>query len=186
MNSFTIHSTPLSRVKIIKRHLIEDQRGYLVRLFCVEELVSAGWCKPIVQINQTRTKKQGAVRGMHYQIPPHMEMKLVSCISGVVWDVAVDLQSGSPTFLQWHGEELSADNRKAMLIPEGFAHGFQTLTPDAELLYLHSAAYMPTAEAGLNPKDPQLDIVWPLEISDLSAKDAGHSLLQSGFQGIRF
>ena len=111
-------------------------------------------------------------------------MKLVTCLRGAIWDVAVDLRAKSPTFLHWHAEELSAANHRALLIPEGFAHGFQTLCDDCELIYLHSMAYAPEAEAGLNPKDPMLSIAWPLAISELSARDAQHSMLDHQFKGL--
>jgi dTDP-4-dehydrorhamnose 3,5-epimerase len=111
-------------------------------------------------------------------------MKLVSCIRGEVWDVAVDIRAGSPTFLRWHAERLSADNRQAMLIPEGFAHGFQTLTADVEMLYCHSTAHAPGAEGGLNPRDPKLAIAWPLEIGEISERDAGHAPLTDSFTGV--
>jgi dTDP-4-dehydrorhamnose 3,5-epimerase len=146
---------------------------------------SAGWIKPIAQINQTYTARQGTVRGMHFQHPPRTEMKLVSCTRGEVWDVAVDLRLGSPTFLCWHAEQLSAENGCALLIPEGFAHGFQALTDDVELLYCHSEAYAAYAEGGLNPTDPRLGITWPLAIAELSVRDAGHALIGDDFEGVR-
>jgi dTDP-4-dehydrorhamnose 3,5-epimerase len=117
---------------------------------------------------------------MHFQHPPHAEMKLVSCIHGEVWDVAVDTRPDSETFLQWHAERLSADNGHALLLPEGFAHGFQALSNDVELLYCHSAAYAPEAEAGLNPKDPVLAITWPLQIAEISTKDAQYPMVEKG------
>ena len=184
MNRFTVSDTVISGLKVIERQQIGDSRGFLARLFCAEELADAGWQKPIAQINQTLTEKKGTVRGMHFQYPPHAEMKLVSCLQGAVWDVAVDLRAGSPTFLQWHAQELSADNRRAYLIPEGFAHGFQTLTDDCELLYLHSDAYAPQAEAGLNPRDPELSIAWPLPVSEISARDEKHPMLDARFKGV--
>ena len=134
--------------------------------------------QPVVEI------EQGAVRGMHFQRPPHAEMKLVTCLHGVIWDVAVDLRAGSSTFLKWHAEELSAENRRALLIPEGFAHGFQALTDNCELLYLHSAPYAREAEAGLNPGDPMLSVVWPLAIAELSSRDAQHPMLNESFAGV--
>lgn len=169
---------------MIKRENLGDERGFLSRLFCADELCIAGWRKPIAQINQTLTTKMGTLRGMHYQQAPDAEVKLVSSLKGAVWDVAVDLRAGSSTFLQWHAEKLSADNLHAMLIPEGFAHGFQALTNDAELLYLHSAPYKPEAEAGLNPQDPSLAIPWPLEISEISHRDATHPFVKSDFKGV--
>lgn len=185
MGRFVIRDLPLAGLKCIERQRFGDSRGFLSRLFCAEELAEAGWKKPIAQINHTYTARQGTVRGMHYQRPPHAEMKLVSCMRGVVWDVAVDLRAGSPTFLQWHGEILSAENGRALLIPEGFAHGFQTLCEDVELLYCHSAGYAPDHEAGLNPRDARLAIAWPLPIGELSARDAGHAPIDAGFEGVR-
>jgi dTDP-4-dehydrorhamnose 3,5-epimerase len=185
MSRLTITDLHLAGLKRVQRQRLGDNRGFLARLFCAEELASAGWTKPIAQINHTYTAKQGTVRGMHFQRPPHAEMKLVSCMRGEVWDVALDLRADSPTFLRWHAERLSAENRSALLIPEGFAHGFQALTDDVELLYCHSAAYVTQAEGGLNPNDPCLAIVWPLAITELSARDAGHTLIASDFEGVR-
>ena len=170
MNRFAVYDLPLAGLKLVERQRLGDARGFLSRIFCAEELSVAGWRKPIVQINHTLTQKTGTVRGMHFQRPPHAEMKLVSCIRGEVWDVAVDVRAGSKTFLQWHAERLSAGNGRALLIPEGFAHGFQALTDDVELLYFHSAPYFVTAEASLNAKDPMLAIRWPLEIDRKSTR----------------
>lgn len=185
MSRFTVNDLPLTGLKRVERQRLGDSRGFLSRLFCAEELAAAGWSKPIAQVNHTYTAQRGTVRGMHFQRPPHAEMKLVSCIRGEVWDVAVDVRAGSPTFLHWHAERLSADNGRAMLIPEGFAHGFQTLTADVELLYCHSAGYNSAAEAGLNALDMQLDIAWPLPVSELSTRDASHPLIGAEFEGVR-
>lgn len=184
MSRFAILDTPLAGLKLIERQQLGDSRGFLSRLFCAEELATVGWRKPIAQINHTLTQKAGTLRGMHYQNLPYAEMKLVTCLRGAIWDVAVDLRAGSPTYLQWRAEELSADNHRALLIPEGFAHGFQTLSDDCELLYLHSAVYMPEAEAGLNPKDPMLSITWPRAITELSARDTQHPMLDQQFKGL--
>lgn len=184
MSRFAILDTPIDDLKIVERQQLGDNRGFLARLFCVEELAAAGWRKPIIQINQTLTQKQGTIRGLHFQNAPYAEMKLVTCLRGAIWDVAVDLRAGSPTFLQWHAEELSAANHRALLIPEGFAHGFQTLCDDCELIYLHSRAYTPGAEAGLNPKDSMISIRWPLAITELSARDAQHPMLNHQFKGV--
>jgi dTDP-4-dehydrorhamnose 3,5-epimerase len=121
---------------------------------------------------------------MHFQYPPHAEMKLVRCLKGRVWDVAVDLRYRSPTFLQWHAEELTPNSGRMMVIPEGFAHGFQVLEPDSELLYLHTAPYTPSAEGGLRHNDPKLGIHWPLHVTDLSERDAAHPLIGEAFQGV--
>lgn len=184
MNRFTVLDLPLPGLKRVERQNLGDARGFLSRLFCAEELAYVGWRKPVAQINQTVTARRGAVRGLHFQHPPHAEMKLVSCLRGAVFDVAVDLRKGSPTFLRWHAEELSSENQRALLIPEGFAHGFQALSDDCELLYLHSAPYTAAAEGGLNPRDTTLAIAWPLAISGLSDRDAAHPPLEPNFVGV--
>jgi len=181
MSRFKITDLPLLGLKLVERQRLGDNRGFMSRLFCAVELAEAGWKKHIAQINHTYTSRRGTVRGMHFQHPPHAEMKLVNCIQGRVWDVAVDLRADSATFLHWHGEELSAENNRALLIPEGFAHGFQALTGDVELLYCHSAAYHVEAEAGLNPRDPELAINWPLNITELSERDAQHPMIKKNF-----
>ncbi|APW36636.1 dTDP-4-dehydrorhamnose 3,5-epimerase [Rhodoferax koreense] len=185
MTRFTISDTPRIGLKLIERHPLGDARGFLSRLFCAEELSAAGWRVPIAQINHTFTAARGTVRGLHYQLPPHAEMKLVSCLRGAVWDVAVDLRAGSPTYLQWHAEILSAENHRALLIPEGFAHGFQTQSDDVEMLYCHSSFYAPAAEAGLNPQDPRVAVAWPLAVQGLSPRDAGHPMIDAQFEGVR-
>ncbi len=176
-----ILDTPFSGLKVLQRKPIGDSRGYLERLFCSEELQALDSYKHIAQINRTLTASRGTVRGMHFQRPPHAETKFVSCLRGEVFDVAVDLRHNSPTFLHWHAEVLSADNHKTFVIPEGFAHGFQTLTDDCEMLYFHTTAYQPGAEAGLNAQDPQLAIAWPLLVAGLSPRDATHPFLGNDF-----
>lgn len=168
----------------MERRRIGDERGYLERLYSAEELEPVGWPGPVVQINHSYTQRKGTVRGMHFQDQPEVEAKLVSCIKGEIWDVAVDLREGSATYLHWHATHLTSENRCAYLIPEGFAHGFQTLSDDCELIYAHSATYAPQAEAGLNPRDPQLAIDWPISITELSDRDANHPLLSKQFVGI--
>lgn len=174
----------LKDLLVVQRKAIEDERGFLSRFYCADEFQQAGMDMPIVQINHTLTRKKGAVRGLHFQHSPHAEKKMVSCLYGEVWDVAVDLRKDSPTFLHWHAEVLSAVNRKSLLIPEGFAHGFQTMTDDCELIYLHSSAYHPESEDALNVNDPQLSIRWPLAITELSERDRNHKLIEQNFQGI--
>lgn len=181
---FDILDLPIQGLRLLQRKPIGDDRGYLERMFCTEELKSLIPEKNIVQINRTLTVKRGTVRGMHFQHPPHAEIKFVSCLRGEVFDVAVDLRRGSPTFLHWHAEILSAGNHKTLVIPEGFAHGFQTLTKDCEMLYLHTAAYRSEAEGGLNARDPRLAIQWPLPIAEQSARDAGHPLISEDFDGV--
>jgi dTDP-4-dehydrorhamnose 3,5-epimerase len=185
MTRFTVTATALAGLRCIERQPLGDARGSLTRLFCDDELATAGWPGPIAQINLSATASQGTVRGLHFQHPPHAETKLVSCLRGQVWDVALDLRAGSPTFLQWHAELLSASNHRALLIPPGFAHGFQTLSDEVELLYCHSQPYHPPAEGGLHPQDPRLAIPWPLPVALLSARDAAHPLLTADFEGVR-
>lgn len=184
MSRFIIGNLPLASPKLVERQRLGDRRGWFSRLFCAEELSAAGWVGPIAQINHTYTVRRGTVRGMHFQHPPHAEIKLVSCLRGEVFDVVVDLRRNSPSFLKWHGEVLSADNQRSLLVPEGFAHGFQTLADDCELLYLHSAPHTPAAEGALNPTDPRLAIAWPLAIAELSDRDRAHPMLGSDYQGI--
>ena len=184
MNRLAISTTALAGLLRVQRQAVGDARGQLARLFCADELRQAGWNAPIAQINHTTTALRGTVRGLHFQHPPHAEIKLVSCLRGEVWDVAVDLRPQSSTFLQWHGEMLSADNGRALLIPQGFAHGFQTLSDGAEMLYCHSAAYTAAAEGGLHPQDPRLALAWPLAVAGLSARDAGHAFIDDQFKGV--
>jgi dTDP-4-dehydrorhamnose 3,5-epimerase len=184
MNSLDILDTPLQGLKVIRRNPLGDHRGYLERMYCSEELRQFIPERGIVQINHTMTTRRGTVRGMHFQHPPFAETKIVSCLCGEVFDVAVDLRRDSPTFLHWHAEILSASNHKAMLIPEGFAHGFQTLDEGCELLYFHTAAYQPAAEGGLNSQDPKIDIHWPEAVFELSPRDAGHPLVTEDFAGV--
>ena len=183
MSRFTVVDTPLACLKVIARQSLRDGRGSFCRLFCEDELTSAGWTKPVVQINHSYTRKRGTVRGLHFQRPPKTEMKLVSCIRGEVWDVAVDIRIGSPTFLRWHAIHLSKENERAFLIPEGFAHGFQALTDDVELIYCHSAPYSSSDEGGLSVLDASLDIRWPLPVVELSSRDAGYPSVASVFEG---
>lgn len=181
---FDVLEMPIPGLRLLQRKPIGDERGYLERLFCSEELKSLIPGKNIAQINHTLTARRGTVRGMHYQRPPHAETKFVSCLRGEVLDVAVDLRRGSPTFLQWHAEILSADKHNTLVIPEGFAHGFQALVDDCEMLYLHTTAYQAEAEGGLNAKDPKLAIRWPLPIAELSARDSAHPAVPPDFHGL--
>jgi dTDP-4-dehydrorhamnose 3,5-epimerase len=184
MARFEFIPTPLAGLMVVQRQAIEDHRGFLSRFYCADEFRDAGIGKNIAQINHTLTCAKGAVRGLHFQFPPHAETKMVSCIRGEVFDVAIDLRHESPTFLQWFGERLSAVNRRSLLIPEGFAHGFQALTKNCELIYLHTEAYHPECEGALNVADPKLAIQWPLAIAELSERDRNHKLIEQNFQGI--
>lgn len=184
MSRFAFQATELDGLAVVQRTTVGDERGFLSRMFCAEELRKVGWIWAVSQVNHALTNIAGTVRGMHFQYPPKAEAKLVSCVRGAVWDVAVDMRKDSPTFLRWHAEKLSAANRRALLIPPGFAHGFEALEPDCELLYLHSEPYDPALEGGLNPCDPGLGITWPLEIAVISDKDAQRPMISSDFQGV--
>jgi len=181
---FEIRDAGLAGLKVIQRVLLEDRRGFLSRLFCAETFHAAGFTPSINQITHTCTRRSGTVRGLHFQNPPHAEAKVVSVLRGRIFDVAVDLRWGSPTFLQWRGEILSEANHLSLLIPGGFAHGFQTLEDDCELLYFHSAPHRPEAEGGLHPSDPRLAIAWPLDIAELSDRDKGHAFLAPDYLGL--
>ena len=184
MSRFDVHETSLAGLKLISRKKIEDQRGFFSRFFCAEEFLSIGLTKNISQINHTLTKQVGAVRGLHYQRTPHEEIKIVSCLKGEVFDVAVDLRRDSDTFMQWHGEVLSAENSRSLFIPAGFAHGFQALTKNCELIYLHSTPYHQPSEGALNVNDPRLSIQWPLPITELSERDSSHPFIDSEYEGL--
>lgn len=184
MSELTYIATPLAGVMQVRRHAHVDARGSFCRLFDADTLASMGWTAAVAQVNHSVNTALGTVRGMHYQMAPWAEKKLVSCVRGRIWDVAVDLRRGSPSFLHWHGQELSAQSGVALLIPEGCAHGFQALSDDAELIYCHSAPFVPQAQAGLHPCDPRLAIQWPLAVQRLSLRDAGWSPLGSDFDGV--
>ena len=184
MARFEILDTPLSGLKVIQRKPIGDSRGYFERFFCQEELQDVLAGSSIAQINHSQTVKAGTVRGMHFQYSPHAEKKFVSCVKGEVFDVAVDIRRNSPTFLQWHAQILSAHNHKTLSIPEGFAHGFQSLTEESEIIYLCTAAYVPELESGLNPDDMAIEIGWPLEIVEISERDKTRPFLDESFRGL--
>jgi dTDP-4-dehydrorhamnose 3,5-epimerase len=182
--SMNLRPTKLSGVIVAESVPVVDHRGAFARFYCGRELSEVIGARHIVQINHSRTVAVGSVRGFHFQRPPRAEMKLVRCLKGRVWDVAADLRAESQTFLQWHAEELTPENGCMLVIPEGCAHAFQTLAPDSELLYLHTASYDPTAESGVRCDDPRLGVSWPLPIGDLSARDRGLPTLDSGFRGV--
>ena len=182
---FEILGTPIRGLMVLQRKPIGDSRGHLERMFCAEELQPlTPATRRIEQINHTWTSGRGTIRGLHFQYPPHSETKFVSCLHGEVFDVAVDLRRASATFLHWHAEVLSADNHKTLVIPEGLAHGFQTLSENCGMLYFHTAAYQPSAEGGLNARDPVLNIRWPLEVTELSPRDAAHPFVTTEFAGV--
>ena len=176
--------TALAGSYIIDLSPSADSRGWFARTYCKNEFAQIGHTKEWVQINHSFTAAAGAIRGVHYQLPPFTEIKMLRCIAGAVYDVIVDIRKDSTTFLQWFAVELSSTNRKMLYIPAGFAHGFQTLSADCELIYHHSEFYTPGAEAGLRYNDPALGIEWPLPPTELSERDKQHPLLNANFAGI--
>ena len=178
-------ATPLAGSFIVDLDLFSDDRGWFVRTFCKKEFEQIGHNKEWVQLNHSFTKNKGSLRGMHFQFPPHSEIKMVRCIAGAVYDVIIDIRQGSPTFLQWFGTELSAANKKMMYIPEGFAHGFQTLTGNCELIYHHTSFYTPGAEGGIRYDDTRVGIKWKEPIVEISARDKEHPYLDHSFKGIK-
>lgn len=181
---FDIRGTPLAGLLVLERLPIADSRGRLERLFCAEQLSPHLGSARIEQSNLTFTALRGTVRGMHLQVPPLAEDKIVTCLRGRVWDVAVDIREGSPTFLRWHAELLEGDGHRSLLIPRGFAHGFQTLTDDCTMLYFLSARHAPEAEMGLDALDPRLAIAWPEPVTVRSRRDSNHPAVTASFRGV--
>ena len=165
--------TKLAGAFIIKLEKLEDERGFFARAWCQKEFDDMGINSRIVQANLSYNEKKGTLRGMHYQVSPYQEAKLVRCFRGAIYDVIVDLRSDSPTYKEWIGVELSAQNRQVLFVPEGFAHGFQTLENQTEVFYQVSEFYTPGAEKGARYNDPAIGIEWPLPVSVISEKDAG-------------
>jgi dTDP-4-dehydrorhamnose 3,5-epimerase len=171
--SYVIEPTPFT-----------DDRGWFARTYCKIEFAKINHEKEWVQLNHSFTKTKGTIRGMHFQMPPYAEIKLVRCIGGAVYDVIIDIRKDSPTFLNWFGIELSSQNRKMIYIPEGYAHGFQTLTDDAELIYHHSEYYQSGVESGIRYNDPAVKIDWKIDLTNLSERDIQHNLITQDFIGI--
>lgn len=153
---------------------IEDERGFLSRMFCQEEMAANGVGLSVAQCNNTLTRLAGTIRGMHFQRPPKAEIKMVRCIRGAIFDVVVDLRSGSATYGHWCSVELNEQERSMLIVPKGFAHGFQTLRPDTELIYFHSESYCKPYEGGLDPLDAAVAIPWPLPLLSISERDRQH------------
>lgn len=184
MSQYTLHPLPLQGLARVQHRRHEDDRGVFSRLYCQGSLEHFGAPFAVRQINRSLTRQRGSVRGLHYQVGPEPEQKYITCLQGEVWDVVVDLRRGSPTFLHWHAEHLKAEDASSLLVPAGFAHGFQALSDDAELLYLHSADYASEHEGGLSVLDPRLAIEWPLPVINLSVRDAQHPWLDDRFSGV--
>jgi dTDP-4-dehydrorhamnose 3,5-epimerase len=177
--------TPLTGAFIVEPEPHADQRGWFARTFCKKEFAAIGHDKEWVQMNHSFTRAKGSIRGMHFQFPPDTESKLVRCIAGKVFDVIIDIRQDSPEFLKWYGAELSAGNKRMLYIPEGFAHGFQTLSDDCELVYCHTSYYNAASEGAIRYNDLTINIQWPLAVTGISDKDQQHPDLTSGFMGIK-
>jgi dTDP-4-dehydrorhamnose 3,5-epimerase len=176
--------TPFSGLYVIKHKILQDDRGLFSRLFCKNEFSEIGFNKEFVQSNYSFNLIKGTIRGMHFQIPPFAETKLIRCIQGEVYDVAVDLRKGSLTYLNYFGIKLTELNMHSVLIPEGFAHGFQTLQDNSALLYHHSQFYTSEADSGMRFDDPILNIKWELPPTMVSDKDKSYKFINSNFKGI--
>ena len=177
--------TPLEGSYIIEPAPISDSRGWFARTFSKDEFKKEiGHTKEWVQMNHSFTSVKGTIRGMHYQLSPFSEIKLVRCIVGEVFDVIVDLRKSSQTYLQWFGTLLTAENKKMMYIPEGFAHGFQTLSENSELIYHHTESYNPKVESGIRYNDAAVNIQWPLEVTEISERDKNHQLIDLNFKAL--
>lgn len=185
MGQFVIQNLNLLGAKKIKKKKYQDKRGYLSRVFCYDELKKNKINFSIKQINITLTKKKGTIRGLHFQLPPHSEIKMVSCIKGKIFDVIVDLRKNSKTFLKTHSEILSEKNQKSLIVPKGFAHGFQALEDNCEILYFHSENYNSDYEDGIKYNDPQLSIKWPKNTTNISKRDDNFKLILENFKGLK-
>jgi dTDP-4-dehydrorhamnose 3,5-epimerase len=177
-------AVPLAGAYTIDLEPYSDERGWFARFYSKDEFEKIGHSKEWVQLNHSVSYRKGTLRGMHFQHSPYKEIKMVRCIAGAIYDVIVDLRRDSPTFLQWFGIELSAENKKMLYIPEGFAHGFQTLADNTALIYHHTEFYTPKAEAGLRYDDPAFSIRWPLPVTVISERDAAHPFTDKNFKGI--
>jgi len=180
------HPLPLQDASLVECEPYEDPRGLFARLFCDREMKDMLGERLIRNINLSQSARSGTLRGLHYQQAPHEEMKLVRCTQGAVFDVLVDVRPDSPTYLQWHGETLTARNMHMVVVPEGFAHGFQALEDNCEIMYLVTAHYVPGHEGGIRWNDPAVGIEWPLDVTMISNKDAQFPLLEKGDGARRF
>jgi dTDP-4-dehydrorhamnose 3,5-epimerase len=181
----TFTETVLRGSYVVDLKLFSDERGWFARTFCKKEFEQIGHIKEWVQLNHSFTNHTGSLRGMHFQFPPYTEIKMVRCIAGAIYDVIIDIRQGSATFLQWFGTELSAANKKMLYIPEGFAHGFQTLTDNSELIYHHTSFYTPGAEGGIRYDDAKINIKWKGPVVEISERDKQHPYLDETFTGIK-
>jgi dTDP-4-dehydrorhamnose 3,5-epimerase len=179
-----LNETKIKGLYVAELSAIKDSRGFFARSYCDKELKKINIIKPIKQVNHSLTSVIGTVRGMHYQNHPHAEVKMIRCISGEVFDVAVDLRQNSETFLQWHGEYLSSENFKMMIIPKGFAHGFQVIKSNSEMLYFHTESYVKESESGVLFNDEKIGIKWPLRVVNISERDLNNKVITEEFKGM--
>lgn len=177
-------STEFDGLYIYRRNVFKDARGSLDRLYCKNLFREITPNQEILQINHTITKEKGTVKGLHYQLPPFSETKIISCIKGKIWDVAIDLRIQSKTYLKFFSILLSEEDIQTVVIPKGFAHGYQSLEENTEIIYLHTSEYKPEYERGLNPFDKTLSIEWPIEVTICSERDRNHPDITSNFKGI--
>ena len=182
--STAIETTPIHGLTLLRREPVEDNRGSLDRVFDIDLATSLVPGFSVAQVNHTVTVGRGTVRGLHYQIPPLADAKILTCLRGRIFDVVVDLRRGSPTFLTWHGVELAGGDGVSVVVPTGLAHGYQLLDDSCELLYVHGERYHQSSEGGVHPEDPMLGVRWPEEISRMSDRDHNHSMLDSDWTGI--
>ena len=180
----TPRATLLEGLTLLERAPVHDHRGFFERLISTEDAPDIFIDRHIQQVNRTLTTRRGTIRGLHFQGSPEPDLKVVTCIRGHVFDVAVDLRPGSATFLGWHAEILGADRSLSLVIPEGFAHGFQTLEDDCEMVYVHAGRFRPSAEGGFNALDPRLAIPWPEAVTDMSDRDRHLPNIPMTFDGI--
>lgn len=176
--------TGFAGLTLIETPSVADHRGSFTRWFCTKQLAPVLEGRSLAQINHSRSLQAGTVRGLHFQKPPHAEMKIIRCIRGRVVDVALDIRAGSPTFLKYYIRELTPDNNLMVAVPEGFAHGYQALEPDSEIAYFNTAFYEPSMEGAVNPNDPAANVAWPLPVTNLSPRDESTPFLTPDFKGL--
>ena len=184
-NQMEFKKTSFEDVYVINFSRNEDNRGTFTRMYCKQEFEKIGFDKEFVQINFSSNLAKGTLRGLHYQKMPYTESKLIRCIQGKIFDVVVDIRKDSKTFLKYFGVELSKEKMNAIFIPEGFAHGYQTLEDNSSLIYHHSQYYMPESDGGIRYNDPFLNIEWPLPAINLSDKDKAYHLIDNTFKPIK-
>lgn len=184
MDRFSYQKTNIEGVYIITPKKIVDNRGFYERFFCAKDFEEIGFNTNIKQINHSKTNEKGVIRGFHYQTPPHTEIKVVRCLKGAIFDVALDVRRNSKTFLQHVSVDLNEENDQYLILPEGIAHAFQTLTNNSEIIYMVSKFYAPNSDIAINPLDPKLNVNWPIEINKALSKELNAKFLNESFQGI--